>query len=104
MNYEIKECICCCHDYIDSDYRYMASTGEITTYYPKEFQMNTDFSKTYILTGRRKNMKRKKANSILYGIAAIIFIILGIFQHEVIWYILGCACVIFSGTYAVKKN
>ncbi len=42
-------------------------------------------------------MKNKKLNSILYGIAAIIFVILGITQHEVIWYILGCACVVFCG-------
>ena len=49
-------------------------------------------------------MKNKKLNSILYGMAAIIFIILGIFQAEVIWFILGCACAIFSGTNAIKKN
>ncbi len=47
-------------------------------------------------------MKNKKLNSILYGIAAIIFVILGITQHEVIWYILGCACV-FSGADSIKK-
>ncbi|MBS6763229.1 MAG: hypothetical protein KH304_06550 [Clostridium sp.] len=48
-------------------------------------------------------MKNKKLNSILYGIAAIIFVILGITQHEVIWYILGCACVVFSGADSIKK-
>lgn len=49
-------------------------------------------------------MKNKKLNSILYGIAAIIFMILGISRHEVIWFILGCACVIYSGNYAIKKR
>ncbi|BDF32502.1 hypothetical protein CE91St62_05730 [Lachnospiraceae bacterium] len=49
-------------------------------------------------------MKNKYPTSILYGIAAIIFIILGISRHEVIWFILGCACVIFSGSNAVKKK
>lgn len=44
------------YDYIDSDYRYMASTGEITTYYPKEFQMNTAFSKAYIMEGAGKKI------------------------------------------------
>lgn len=37
------------YDYIDSDYMYLPSTGEIITYYPKEFQMNTAFSKAYIM-------------------------------------------------------
>lgn len=53
---------------------------------------------------KEKNMKNKSPTSILYGIAAIIFIMLGISRHEVIWFILGCACVIFSGSNAVKKK
>lgn len=49
-------------------------------------------------------MNNKKLNSILYGIAAIIFIIVGISRSEVIWFILGCTWAIFSGTDVIKKK
>lgn len=49
-------------------------------------------------------MKNKKLDSKLYAMAAIIFIILGISKHELIWFILGCACLIFSGIDVVKKK
>jgi len=58
------------YDYIDSNYMYTASTGEITTYYPKEFQMNTAFSKAYIMEGG--GSKKGLSGSCLY-IDAIVF-------------------------------
>ena len=37
------------YEYMDTNYTYDASTGEILAYFPKEFQMNTAFSKANII-------------------------------------------------------
>lgn len=49
---------------MDTNFTYDVSTGEILAYFPKEFQMNTAFSKANIIEESGK----------AYGIKIIVFI------------------------------